>query len=164
MNLQEQVPLYIPCEDRFCIFREDTSIFFYQLLLSRNFFCAFSLLNPSCPAVSITWLRKYVYIDFTEPHKSIWNRYIHVIVKKLIKFSVFHFRMLLVLRGGKLKCLISQLHMERQLLGYLEIGRYETNYYQPTPAFQIRIAASSLSSNNAGNYLICNRSFPFSVD
>lgn len=31
----------------------------------------------------------------------------------------------LVLRGGKLKCLISPLHMEKHLLGLLEIGRYE---------------------------------------
>jgi hypothetical protein len=40
--------------------------------------------------------------------------------------------MLLALRGGKLKCLIFPLLMERQLLGYPGIGRYETYCYQST--------------------------------
>jgi hypothetical protein len=38
-------------------------------------------------------------------------------------FVSYDFRMLLVLKGGKLKCLISLLRTERQLLGYLVIGR-----------------------------------------
>jgi hypothetical protein len=40
--------------------------------------------------------------------------------------------MLLAQRGGKLKCLIFPLLMERQLLGYPRIGRYEAYCYQST--------------------------------
>jgi hypothetical protein len=40
--------------------------------------------------------------------------------------------MLLAQRGGKLKRLIFPLLMERQLLGYPRIGRYEAYCYQST--------------------------------
>jgi hypothetical protein len=65
-----------------------------------------------------------------------WQKEILIpVIVQLNQIYCFHFRMLLVLRGGKLKCLISPLLTERQLLGYLGIGRYEPNSHQSTSEF-----------------------------
>jgi hypothetical protein len=61
--------------------------------------------------------------------------------------------MLLALRGGKLKCLIFPLLMERQLLGYPGTGRYGSlllTKYQPRYVFQTRIFGSAMWTKHAG--------------
>lgn len=62
---------------------------------------------------------------FLQNHISIYEIDILMVIMELNQIWCFHFRMLLALRGGKLKCLIFPLLMERQLLGYPGTGRYE---------------------------------------
>lgn len=101
--------------------------------------CTFSSLNASCPAV-----RSILYYVIKE-QISIYEIEMRIIIMDLNQICFFQFRMLLALRGEKLKCLIFPLLMERRLLGSPGIGRYVAYCYQSTKsAFQTRMVGSAM--------------------